>query len=380
MGVEKLSGESYQILAINPGANSTKLGIFQDTLPIAVAKLEHSDQELSPYPRVEDQLSYRRKVVGEWLDQQGFRQKNPAGGKGLSAIVARGGLISPIPGGTYLIDDLMVEHLRQAKNGSHASNLAGLIAQELSRELDIPAYTVDPVVVDELEPVARLSGLAEIERTSKSHALNSKAVARNVASKLGKTYEELRGITVHLGSGISVIAHHQGRMIDVSNAVSGGPYSVERCGNLPGEELVQLCYSGKYSLQEMLKKLYREGGIYSYLGTRDLRLVEARARAGDSQADLILEGMAYQTAKEIGAMATVLEGQLDCIILTGTMAYSKALVDRIFQRIEWIGPVVTVPGEEELEALVAGALRVLQGKEQAKNYELLQLSTDNRSC
>ncbi|MDW7674268.1 MAG: butyrate kinase [Bacillota bacterium] len=354
--------QSFLILAINPGANSTKLAVYQDNKPLHVAKIEHSDDKLAAFPKTEDQLPYRKSLIMEWLATEKIDLSK------IAAIVARGGLLYPLEGGTYRINPLMVTHLGEAPNGSHASNLAGLIAAELAEEYGLPAFTVDPVAVDELEEVARLSGLKEIPRISKSHALNSKAVARTVAKNLGKKYQEMNMITVHLGSGITVAAHQEGRMIDVSNAVSGGPFAAERCGSLPVEELIHLCYSGEFTLAEMIRKVYRDGGLYSYLGVRDLRVVEEMVRDGNAEADIVLEAMAYQIAKEVGAMASVLAGEVECIILTGSMCYSQEFVARIFKRIEWIGAVVTVPGEEELEALAMGALRVLKGEEQAKEY------------
>ncbi|MGF7184526.1 butyrate kinase [Desulfitispora alkaliphila] len=355
-----MSGKN--ILVINAGGSSTKVGIFVGTEEIYTENLEHSSEHLSKYGSVEDQLSFRQELVCKWVEEKVHNLSQ------LDAIVARGGLIYPVAGGTYEIGELMVEHLKQAVQGSHPSNLGGLIAYDLATKYNIPAYTVDPVVVDELNPVARISGLKEIERVSKSHALNSKAMARKVAVEMGKEYSDLNIITVHLGSGISVNPHEKGKMIDVSNAVSGGPFAPERAGGLPSEELINLCFSGKYSHKEMITKLYREGGIYSYLGTKDIREVVAKAQAGDEQAELILEAMIYQTAKEIGGMATVLKGNVDVVVITGGMAHSAEVLKRLFERIEWIGPVVVLPGERELWALAWGANRVLTGQEQAKVY------------
>ncbi|WP_227761905.1 butyrate kinase [Zhaonella formicivorans] len=352
----------YRILVINAGAASTKFAVFEDHEEVFTRKIEHSQSDLQSYIDINEQYCYRKNIILDTLQLAGIPMN------AFDAIVARGGLLLPLEGGTYRINEKMAEHLKAGIQGQHASNLSGLIAYDLAKELKIPAFTVDPVSVDELEPVARISGLAELERKSLSHALNMKAVARKVAAEMGKNYNEVNFIVVHLGSGISVAPHQTGRMVDVNNPMSGGPFATDRCGGLPSAELAELCFSGKYTREQMLSKLYKEGGLYSYFGTKDVREVEKFAEQGNKKAELVLEAMAYQTAKEIGAMATVLQGKVDKIILTGGIAYSDFITSKIISRVNWIAPVVIKPGEEELCALAAGALRVLKGEERVKEY------------
>jgi butyrate kinase len=267
------------------------------------------------------------------------------------------------------VNQLMLDDLKKAERGEHASNLGAVMADHLARQLGIPAYIVDPVAVDEMEPVARISGLPDIPRASLSHALNSKAVARKVARDMGKRYEDVNLVVAHLGTGVSVSPHKHGRMIDVNNAQEEGPFSPDRCGGLPARLLVKLCFSGKYTEQELLGKLLGSGGIYAYLGTKDVREAEQRAAEGDELANTVLDAMSYQVAKEIGAMSAVLAGKVDSIVLTGGIAYSHRIVTAIRERVAYLAPIVVVPGEEEMESLTAGALRVLQGEEAAKTYK-----------
>jgi butyrate kinase len=302
-------------------------------------------------------------LVLEALERSGV---NPAE---LDAVVGRGGLLRPVPGGTYLINDKMVEELREEKRGSHASNLGGLLARSIADELGIPAYIADPVCVDELEPIARISGMPENPRESLFHALNQKAVARRVAEDAGREYTDMSLIVVHLGGGISVGVHRLGRVIDVNNAIPGeGPFSPERSGGVPVGKLVEMCFSGSYSREDVMKKLVGSGGLVAYLGTKDAVEVERRIRDGDDRARLIYEAMAYQVAREIGACSTVLNGTVDAIIITGGIAHSKMLVEWIEERVGFIAPVRVYPGEDEMEALAAGGLRVLSGTEEAKTY------------
>ncbi|MBC7194519.1 MAG: butyrate kinase, partial [Caldisericia bacterium] len=288
----------------------------------------------------------------------------------ISCIVGRGGLIKPVESGTYIINEKMIEDLKEAKRGEHASNLGAIIAYEIAKELKIPAYIVDPVVVDEMDDVARISGLKGIERKSIFHALNQKAVARRAAKDLGKKYEDVNLIVVHLGGGISVGAHRKGRVVDVNNALNGdGPFAPERAGGLPTQDLVDLCFSGKYTFDEMKKKLAGEGGLVSHLGTNDAREVEKRIENGDSYARLVYEAMAYQVSRTIGEMAAVLKGEIDAIVITGGIAYSKMLVDWIRERVSFLGKILVYPGEDEMEALALGALRVLRKEEEPKIYE-----------
>lgn len=352
-----------KILAINPGATSTKYGVFEGEKALFKKTLEHQGSDLEKYSRVFDQYEYRLRLILEGLEQEGVALTS------LQGVVGRGGLLKPLQGGTYLVNQLMVEDLEKAERGEHASNLGGVLAYNLGKKLGIPAFIVDPVSVDEMEPEARLSGLPELPRISMAHTLNSRAVARNAARQMGKKYEEVNFVVAHLGTGISVSPHQQGRIIDVNNAQEEGPFSPDRCGGLPAKMLIKLCFSGKYTEKEMIARIMGSGGMYAYLGTKDIRDAQERAGQGDKEADLVLNAMAYQIAKEIGAMSAVLAGQVDAILLTGGIAYSKRIVDDITRRVAFIAPVVVMPGEEELESLAAGAYRVLIEEEVARFYE-----------
>jgi butyrate kinase len=350
------------VLAINPGSTSTKIGLFDGEKCLVKETLRHSIKETEPQLPKEEQASFRRAALLGFLCEKGI---DPAS---LSALVARGGLLKPLASGTYKVDDSLFSDLVEAKYGWHASNLGSIIALPLGRELGIPVFTVDPVTVDEFEPLARYSGLQGVPRLSMSHALNMKAMARRAAEEAGSFYHEMTMIVVHLGSGISVSVHRQGHMIDVNNANEEGPFSLERSGTLPALALIRLCFSGRYSMDEAIRLVTSQAGVYSYLGTKDFAAVEAKVSAGDNESVEVVNAMAYQVAKEIGAMSTVLEGRVDRIILTGGMAYATNLVKLISGRVSFIAPVEVLPGEEELEALAAGALRVLHGYEEALVY------------
>ena len=351
-----------RILAINPGATSTKIAVFDDEQMVIKKTVEHSVEGLQHYNRVFEQFADRLSLILAVLKENDIPLAS------LDAVVGRGGLLKPLAGGTYAVNERMIEALKKAERGEHASNLGAVIAYDLAHKMNIPAFIVDPVSVDELEPVARVSGLPGLDRISLSHALNMKAVARQTAEKLEKRYEELNLIVAHLGTGISVSAHQNGRMIDVNNARDEGPFSPDRCGSLPATQLVKLCYSDRYTHKEMLDQITKDGGLFAYLGTKDLREAIEMAEAGNQQAALLLEAMPYQIAKEIGALAAVLEGKVDAVILTGGIAYSAFIVERITRRIRFIAPVIVLPGEEELGSLAMGALRVLRGEECAKEY------------
>ncbi len=352
------------ILVINPGSTSTKVAVYRGESPVFVESIYHSSEELSRFNRIIDQFEFRRDLVLKLLEEKGIKLEE------LSAVVGRGGLIKPVPSGTYIVNDIMVEHLRQGLMGEHASNLGGLIARSIADPLGIPAFIVDPVVVDEMEPIAKVSGLPEIERRSIFHALNQKFTARQAARDLGKRYDEVNLIVVHLGGGISVAAHKKGRVVDVNNALNGdGPFAPERAGGLPAWDLIQLALSGKYTRDELKKKLAGKGGVVAYLGTNNMFEVEKRVEEGDEYADFICEAMAYQVAKEIGADAAVLEGKIDAIVLTGGLANSKQFVDRIRKRVEWMAPILLYPGGDEMYALASGALRVLRGEEEPREYK-----------
>lgn len=354
---------SYKLLIINPGSTSTKIGVYEDEREILEETLRHSSDEIGKYPTIVDQLDFRKDVILKVLEEKNFDIKT------LNAVVGRGGMLKPIPGGTYEVTDALVEDLKKGVQGQHASNLGGILAKEIGNELNVPSFIVDPVVVDELEEVARISGVPELPRKSKFHALNQKAVAKRFGKESGKGYENLNLIVTHMGGGVSVGAHKKGKVVDVNNALDGdGPFSPERAGGVPVGDLVKMCFSGKYSEKEVYSKLVGKGGCVAYLNTNDFRDVLKLAGEGNKEAQLIYDAFIYQVAKEIGAMATVLEGNVDKIILTGGMAYSEKVVGDITKRVGWISEVKTYPGEDELLALAQGAIRVLDGEEKAKEY------------
>lgn len=352
-----------KILVINPGSTSTKIGVYEDEKPVLVETLRHSAEEIGRFEHITDQLAFRNEAIRNVLAQNGIKLEE------LDAVVGRGGLIRPIPSGTYAVNDKMIQDVMHPVLGEHASNLGCLIAKEIGDGLGIPSFIVDPVVVDELAEIARLSGLPEIRRVSIFHALNQKAVAKRFARETGRDYKDLNLVVAHMGGGISVGAHEHGRVIDVNNALNGdGPYSPERAGGLPAADLVKLCYCGDFTEAQMLKKLTGQGGVVAYLGTNDMMEVERRMAQGDEKASLIFEGMAYQTAKEIGLAAVVLKGQVDQILLTGGIIYSKEMVAYLKKHVEFIAPVTTYAGEDELLALAEGGLRVLLGEEAVSIY------------
>lgn len=359
-----MSGKSKQILVINPGSTSTKFAVFGDDKPLFVQNIRHTDSDLARYKgkSVLDQQDFRRMLIIDALAKTGIHAS------GLAAVVGRGGLLKPLASGTYRVNQAMLDELRSAERGEHASNLGAYLAYEIAREANVPAFVVDPVSVDEWPQRARLSGCAELPRQCLSHALNTKAVAKRFAREQGKRYEDLKLVIAHIGSGISVSAHENGRMVDVTNSREEGAFSTERAGTVPVMSLVEMCFSGKYTYSQIETLLFREGGLYSYLGTKDLAIVEERIRAGEDRPALVFDAMVYQIAKEIGAMAVSLQGFLDAILLTGGMAHSEKLVRSLREYISWIAPVHTYPGEDELQALAEGALRVLRGEEAALQY------------
>ncbi len=348
----------YRILVINPGSTSTKIAVYEDEKCIFSEKVEHSTEDLDRHPELMDQLEFRRRNIIEQLERSGFKIAD------FSAIAARGGILPPVESGTYLVNEKMVHYLKHLSPVKHVSNLAAVIGYEFANG-KIPVYITDPVSVDEMIPEARFSGIPEIERKSLSHALNIKAVCRKVALEFNKQFDELNFVVAHLGGGISVAAIRKGRIIDVNNANDEGPFSPERTGELPVGDVARLCFSGKYTKDELKRKFIGKGGLVAYLGTNDLR--EALKMAQNSKkADLIVEAMAYQISKEIGGMCAVLYGAVDAIVLTGGMAYSTDFVDRIRSYIYRFGPIFVLPGEFEMEALAFGALRVLRGQERFK--------------
>ncbi|MDD2282080.1 MAG: butyrate kinase [Eubacteriales bacterium] len=356
---------SHRLLVINPGSTSTKISVFEDERPLLEQTLRHSAEELRVYDHIIDQYQFRKDIILESLHSQGINLNK------LSAVVGRGGTLKPIVGGTYIVNDQMINDLTSGVQGQHASSLGGIIAREIAEQFNIPAYIVDPVSVDELSPEARISGLPDIDRRSIWHALNQKAVVRKAAAEAGKEYQEANFIGVHLGGGISIAAHLRGRVVDVNNALHGdGPFSPERAGGVPVGDLVRLCYSGRFSQQEMHKKLVGQGGLVAYLGTNDGRTITSRIEAGDEKAKLVYKAMAYQIAKEIGSAAAVLKGDVDAIVLSGGLAHDRTyLVPWIEERVSFIAPVKVYPGEFEMLALALGGLRVLTGKEEAREYK-----------
>ncbi len=354
----------YKSLIINPGSTSTKIGVFEDETLLFEETLRHATEVITQYDSVVAQKDFRREVIADVLKEKNFDVKE------LDVIIGRGGLLKPIPSGTYAVSDELIKDLMECKRGEHASNLGGIIAKEMADELNIPAYIVDPVVVDELDEVSRLSGHPELPRTSIFHALNQKAVAKRYAKETGVNYEDLNLIVVHMGGGVSVGAHRDGKVVDVFNALDGdGAFSPERAGGVPSGELIRLCYSGKYTEKEMIKQLVGKGGYNAYLGTNDARDVEKAVLEGtDEYAILVYRAFVHQIAKDIGAMAAVLNGKVDQIIFTGGIAYSKSTIADFKDKISFIAPITVYPGEDELLALAQGGLRVLNGEEEAKIY------------
>jgi len=351
------------ILAINPGSTSTKISLYQGEKEIFTENIAHKIEELARFNRASDQDLYRMELIIRFLRDKKVNLNE------IVAVVGRGGLVRPIEGGTYIVTEQMVADLKKGIMGDHPSNCGGLIAYAISKALGCQAFIVDPVVVDELHDLARISGMPLIPRKSIFHALNQKAVARETAKKLGKKYQECNVIVAHMGGGVTVGAHYKGKVIDVNNGLDGdGPFSPERSGGVPVGDLVKVAFSGTYTYQDMKKLIKGHGGMVAYLGTHDLRIVEDRIDKGDNEAKLIFEAMAYQIAKEIGALATVLVGEVDAIALTGGVAKSKRFVELIKKRVSFIAPIFVFPGEEEMKALVLGALRVLRNEEEAKIY------------
>jgi butyrate kinase len=350
-------------LVTNPGSTSTKVALFEGTKNIKQKNLSHSSEDLSRFEKITDQYDYRKDTIIKWLEEEGVSLSE------LVAVVGRGGLLKPMPSGTYKVTEAMIEDLKIGVQGEHASNLGGIIAKAIGDAEGIPSFIVDPVAVDEFEDVARISGLPELPRVSLVHALNIRAVSRRVAQGMGKGLDEVNFVVAHLGGGISVVPLKKGRMIDANNANEGGPFSPERAGGVPVGDLVKLAFSNKYTYKELKKKMVGKAGFVGYLGTNDARDVIKMIENGDKKAELIFNAMAYQVAKEIGACAAVLHGKVDRIVLTGGIAHSKMLTDLIEDRVKFIAPVEIVPGEDEMQALAEGAFRVINGEEIPKIYE-----------
>ena len=349
----------YNILTINPGSTSTKIALFKDNELEFEQVLRHPAEELNQFSKLIDQYEYRKEKIINFLEEKNITLKD------LDAISCRGGLIGPIPSGTYTINDSLFTRL--STDVVHASNLAGIIGYNLSKELDIPSYITDPVTVDEMAPIAKVTGIPGIERKSKFHALNQKAIARRAAKQLNRRYDESNFIVIHIGGGISIGAHEKGKVIDVNNVIDGdGPMAPTRAGSIPVEAIIDLCFSGKYTRTELKEYVSQRAGLTDYLGTSDVRDVQEMMEQGNEQAKMLYEAMAYQICKNVGAMATVLKGKIDAIVVTGGVAYSKQFIRLLKERIDFLGEVIVIPGEEEMLALAEGALRVLTGEEEAK--------------
>lgn len=352
------------ILAINPGSTSTKIAIFEDDHMVSEIGLDHPVEQMNKFPNTFSQLDFRLGVIKDYLKKNNYDINK------LDAVVGRGGYLHPIEAGTYIVNDAICHDLEIALNGDHAANLGGLLARKIADEVGCPAYIVDPTAVDELQDVARLSGMPEIKRVSKVHALNMRAVSREYAKSIGKKFEDLNLIVAHMGGGCTTGCFRKGRMIDMFNGLDGdGAFAPTRSGAVPVGDLIKLCYSGKYpTVDAMMKRAVGDAGIAAYLGTADMREVDKMIENGDKKAKLVKDAFIYQHAKDIGSLAVVLKGQVDAIILTGGIAYGKDVTDAIADYVGWIAKVVVIPGEREMIALAQGALRVLNGEEEAKIY------------
>ncbi|WP_410506390.1 butyrate kinase [Haloimpatiens sp. FM7315] len=344
-----------RILVINPGATSTKISIFEDKEEILKKNIEHSASDLAPFEHIIDQFQYRKDLISKTLKEEGFKVTD------FNAVCGRGGLLRHIPSGTYEVTDKVIQDIYNPPYGEHASNLGTILAKAIAEEAGIKAYFVDPVSVDEMTDVARVTGFSGMERESFFHALNQKSMGRKASLKLGKKYEEVNLIVVHMGGGVSVAAHEKGRVIDVYNVKDEGSFSMDRGGSLPVNALINFCFSGK-TKKEVKKALGSKAGVFSYLGTRDFREVEIKAFSGDEKAKLIFDALVYQHCKDIGAMAAVLKFNVDAIVLTAGMAHSKKLCSAIADYVGKLAPIIVLPGEEEMKSLAEGALRVLNGE------------------
>ncbi len=354
-----------RILAINPGSTSTKIAVFDGMTPVTELSLTHSAEELAGYGSIMEQFDFRKTAVLDALKQAGIAPQS------IDAVIGRGGLVKPIHSGVYAVNEALRGDLLRGVSGQHASNLGGLIADSIAREIEAPAFIADPVVVDEMQDVARVSGLPGMDRVSIFHALNQKAVAREYAARVGRRYEELNLIVAHLGGGVSVGAHRKGLVVDVNNALEGeGPFSPERAGSVPSGALADLCFSSKYTREQVSKMLCGQGGLVAHLGTNSMRdALKAVRDSGDRKTRLVTEAFMYNVGKSIGAMAAVLEGRVDAIIITGGIAHNPEVGDYLKKMVGFIAPVEVRPGENELEALASNALRALDGSMPVSEYK-----------
>lgn len=352
------------ILAVNPGGTSTKLGLFSDDELIFEESIHHEPGELEAFGSTFDQQDFRKDLILEVLREKGYSPSD------LTAVVGRGGTFKPLSSGTYRVNEKLLEDIREGSTlqADHPSNLGAPIARAIAGDTGIPAYFVDPVCVDEMIDEARFSGHPLLPRKSLSHALNIRMVAYKAADRLGKPLGDLNLVVMHLGSGISVNALERGRMIDTNNANDGGPFSSTRTGGLPMTGLMKLCLSGDYGAGELKKMFLKQGGVYAYLGEEHVGRIRKKVEAGDEKADGVLRGMVYQMAKEAGGMAAALKGRVDAVVITGGMAYNSWITEQLNSYLSYLGPILVFPGEAELEALVRGVLRVLDGVETVKDY------------
>ncbi|MEA2103781.1 MAG: butyrate kinase [Candidatus Cloacimonadota bacterium] len=357
--------KTYRVLAINPGSTSTKIAVFDNEEEVFSKTLQHKPEELSGFAELIDQFEFRKNIVEEALEENNIHVST------LNAIVGRGGLVHPVASGTYKVNDKMLADLKDKSlwGRTHASNLGAFIAKSIGDEFDIPSFIADPVTVDEMDDIARISGVPEIQRQSLFHALNIKSIARKSAEKIGKPLDKCNMIAVHMGGGVSVAAIRDGKIVDVNNALLGmGPFSPQRAGALPISGVINLCFSGKYTKEELEKKLVKNSGLIAYLGTDSGVDIENKIDEGNEKFEKIFRAFAYQISKEIGLCATVLKGDVDAIYLTGGLAYDKYLPKWIIERTKFIAPVLIFPGEGEMEALAQAGVRALSGEEAAKKY------------
>ena len=351
----------YKILAINPGSTSTKIALYDDEKEIFTKTLEHPIDEIEKYDKTIDQFEMRKDLIISFLKENGYDIDD------LSAVVGRGGMLPTVKSGAYIVNEAMIDVLSNRPVMEHASNLGAPIAYEIAKMARVKAYIYDSVRTDELKDIARISGMPDIPRTSTCHVLNTRATAMKVAKKYGKRYQDMNFVVAHLGGGVSLNVHEKGRIVDIISD-DEGPFSPERAGRVPCRDLIDLCFSGKYDKKTMQKKLRGNGGLRAYLDTVDAREVEKMIKDGDEKARIIYEAMAYQVAKGIGELATVVDGEVDAIILTGGIAYSDMMVSWIKKRVKFLAPVEVMPGENEMESLAYGTLRVLKGEEAAREY------------
>jgi len=351
------------ILVINPGSTSTKMAVYDDAKPIHLRSIAHDAEDLKQFNEAIDQFEFRKNLVLDELKKVGIPLK-------FDAVIGRGGLVKPVEGGVYEINEKMIEETKSIPLHKHACNLGCMIAYDIAQQIPgCRSFIADPGVVDELNEYARISGSPLMNRICIWHALNQRAIARRYANEIGTTYDQLNLIICHLGGGISIAAHEHGRAVDANNALDGeGPFSPERAGSLPAADLIRLCFSGKYTEPQLLKRIAGQAGVTAHLGTNDMRLVEKRIMEGDKKAELIMNAMIYHVAKNIVAEGAVLCGKIDAILLTGGLARSEYIINRLRKRIEWLAPIHCYPGEDEMEALAQNALLVLQGKLEARQY------------